>query len=350
MYDSNIWIEAKKLHSQVKKLVTGEDHRVRIDMGNLGDVLANGRTIEKGILYGSEPPRIDTVWQKINEKGWEVVKGQRDQISGKEKQVHTHLVADVVETALTTPVEERSTIILVTGDADVLPAIEAIFKRDSYWNIEVYMWKQSISEKFKRSDYGGRLKIRTLNDCLDKVTFTNMKYDISNEALSKTVDENGVVFTMKQNAFENHVPTFEWIKKLESITKWPFQYYWFTDEEETKTDNLVVVFKRDKKAGNFDIDALLTKCQARTSAAAQSIPLPGVLKVQKFSSFNESLKLQEREMGQENTRWYLQQLGQFSPNNVFQGFYNDAHVYYYKPIANIVQPYIDWFYAYTNVY
>ena len=69
VYDSNIWIVAKKLQSRLKKFKTGEDHRVRIDMGKLGDVLANGRTIMKGTLYGSEPPRIDTVWKKIEERG-----------------------------------------------------------------------------------------------------------------------------------------------------------------------------------------------------------------------------------------------------------------------------------------
>lgn len=61
VYDSNIWITAKKLQSQRKKFKTGEDHRVRIDVGKLGDVLAGGRTIEKGTLYGSKPPNIDTV-------------------------------------------------------------------------------------------------------------------------------------------------------------------------------------------------------------------------------------------------------------------------------------------------
>lgn len=354
MYDSNIWIEAKKLKGQQQKFITGEDHRVRIDMGKLGDVLAEGRSIEKGVLYGSEPPRIDTVWEKIKEKGWEVVKGQRNQISGKEKQVHTHLVADVVEIALTTPVEQRSTIILVTGDANVIPAIESIFKHDSHWNIEVFMWKNAISRKFTENDYGGRLKIRTLNECLDKVTFTNMKFDISNEALRNTVDESGVVFTMKPHAFFNHVPTYDWVKQLETITKWPFQYYWFTDDEQTITDNLVVVFKQDDKAGKFDIDALLTKLKREAneadSAAAPHYCVPMVLNVQTFKKFRENLELQEKDVGQQKWGYYLEQPGQFSPQNVFQGFYNDAYIYYYKPIANIFQPYIEWYHGFSGVF
>lgn len=354
MYDSNIWIEAKKLKGQQQKFITGEDHRVRIDMGKLGDVLAEGRSIEKGVLYGSEPPRIDTVWEKIKEKGWEVVKSPRNQISGKEKQVHTHLVADVVEIALTTPVEQRSTIILVTGDANVIPAIESIFKHDSHWNIEVFMWKNAISRKFTENDYGGRLTIRTLNECLDKVTFTNMKFDISNEALRNTVDESGVVFTMKSHAFPNHVPTYDWVKQLETITKWPFQYYWFTDDEQSTTDNLVVVFKRDDKAGKFNIDAFLAKLKREAneadSAKAQRYSVPMMLNVQTFKEFRENLEHQEKDMGQQKWVYYLEQPGQFSPQNVFQGFYNDAYIYYYKPIANIFQPYIEWYHGFSGVF
>ena len=92
--------------------------------------------------------------------GWKVEKRQRDEISGKEK-VHTKLVADVVEVAFKTPIEDRSTIILVTGDADIIPAIEVIFDNDKYWKIEVYMWNQAISRKFNptRDKYAGRLKI-----------------------------------------------------------------------------------------------------------------------------------------------------------------------------------------------
>ena len=51
--DSNIWIGAKKLQSKLKRYKTGEDHRIRIDVGNLTDVLAGDRPVKKGKLYGS---------------------------------------------------------------------------------------------------------------------------------------------------------------------------------------------------------------------------------------------------------------------------------------------------------
>ena len=58
VHQSNMWIEAKKLYGRQKGFKSDQDHRVRIDMGKLADVLAGGREEVKGKLYGSEPPPI----------------------------------------------------------------------------------------------------------------------------------------------------------------------------------------------------------------------------------------------------------------------------------------------------
>ena len=133
--DSNIWIEARKLQSKQKMFKTSEDHRVRMDMGKLADVLAKGRPIHQGILYGSEPPSIDSVWEKIHEQGWKV---NLTQSTAKRGQLSTRIVVDVVALAEKTPPEERSSIILVTGDASIIPAIEKVVEIEG-WNVEVYM-------------------------------------------------------------------------------------------------------------------------------------------------------------------------------------------------------------------
>ena len=38
---------------------TKEDHRVRIDVGRLTDVVAKRREVAQGFLYGSEPPPVE---------------------------------------------------------------------------------------------------------------------------------------------------------------------------------------------------------------------------------------------------------------------------------------------------
>lgn len=68
--DSNIWIAAKILLSKIKGYETSEDHRVQIDMGKLACRHIGSR--QQGILYGSEPPPTDTVWNKIQERGFKV--------------------------------------------------------------------------------------------------------------------------------------------------------------------------------------------------------------------------------------------------------------------------------------
>ena len=67
--DSNMWIEAKKRAALKLKLKCVEDPRLRLDIGKVTDVVANGRNVAWGTLYGSEPLPIDSAWQKITEDG-----------------------------------------------------------------------------------------------------------------------------------------------------------------------------------------------------------------------------------------------------------------------------------------
>ena len=93
--DSNIWIEGKKLAAKQLKLRCVEDPRLRLDVGKVADVVANGREVAWGILYGSEPPPIDTVWEKIEERGWKVITSKRSAFTNREKQVDHQMVADI---------------------------------------------------------------------------------------------------------------------------------------------------------------------------------------------------------------------------------------------------------------
>ena len=82
-----MWIEGKKLAAKQANLKCVEDPRLRLDIGKVTDVVASGRDVAWGILYGSEPPPIDSVWNKIRERGWQVVTSKRSAFTNKEKQV-----------------------------------------------------------------------------------------------------------------------------------------------------------------------------------------------------------------------------------------------------------------------
>ena len=255
--DSNIWISAKKLAATVKKLKTKEDHRVRIDVGRLADVVARTRPIAQGFLYGSEPPPVDTVWEKIKDRGWEVYRKKRSTVTGKEKGVDGQMVADITERACDTPPEKRTTIVIISGDADVKPAIDKVLKHAG-WKVEVCMWKDAMSAVLKRmSD----VQVDFLDEFIGQITFTSMKFDIKNHPhLLSLVKASGVVLEMEPTAFPNRVPTKKWCNQLESITQWPFQHYWLEDHGEP-TNNLVLVFSRDSSAGDFDITGFLKKIE-----------------------------------------------------------------------------------------
>ncbi len=248
--DSNIWIEAKKLKGKQKGFKT-EDPRVRIDVGKLADQIAADRPVAEGVLFGSEPPSVDSVWEKIREKkNWHVRLSNRSTITKKEKQVDTKLVAEVTAKAIKTPKHERTTIVLVTGDADMIPAVDQVLKEEG-WKIEIYMWKQSKSHGFNEYKDNDRVDIKLLDDLKD-FTFTNMKFNLKPSNLGN-VKENAVVLTMQPNAFRSHIPTERWCEKLEKITQWPFQHYWFKVEDE-RTDDLVIVlsnFESKKNDLNF---------------------------------------------------------------------------------------------------
>ena len=288
--DSNIWIEAKKLQSEKRRLKTKQDHRVRIDVGKLADAVADGRDIRKGLLYGSEPPPVDTVWEKIRKiKNFSVHSKHRSQLTGKEKQVDTMLVADITEIALETPMYERTTTILITGDADVIPGLEKVLKQER-WTIEVYMWRQALSGTLKRfaADHKERVHIKELDNYMGKVTFTSMKFNISipeDKFLLQKVKESGIVFTMKKEAFRKRIPTRSWCNQLESITQWPFQYYWF-EIKGKKTDHLVIVFQHNEKEKPDVSEFLEIICDQESGDSNEKYCLPHVTDVQTFLSFN----------------------------------------------------------------
>ena len=247
--NSNIWINAKQLAARRKKMKTKEDHRVRIDIGKLTSVVANGRPVAQGFLYASEPPPVDTVWEKIKECGWRVPQPKkRSVLTGKEKGVDAQLVADITEMACTTPEEQRTTIVIISGDADVVPAIQKVLKYKG-WKVEVYMWENAMSSDLKKLPQAeNRVKVHFLDESLEDITFTNMKFDPKH--LQAQEKASAVVFAMEKNAFHarGRVPTKRWCELLESITQWPFQYYW-VEWNEKETNDLVLVFKKGRGGG-----------------------------------------------------------------------------------------------------
>jgi hypothetical protein len=93
--NSNLWIEGKKFAARTLGLITPEDPRCRVNIGDLDNVICSNspgnlkRVVQQGTLYGSEPPPLDTIWKKIREAGYKVTKYPRSVFTGREKKVRS---------------------------------------------------------------------------------------------------------------------------------------------------------------------------------------------------------------------------------------------------------------------
>ena len=239
--NSNMWIEAMK-HAGKKFEGCEKDPRVRIDVGRLMRAVAGEREVKKATMYGSEPPPNDSVWNKMRERKWCVEIKERSAVTGKEKEVDSQLVADVTELACTTPLALQGTIIILSGDRDMCPAIKSVLKESSRWKAEMYMWKNAHTlikrlEGF-RKNYPERLSWHFFEDYLDKIWYLNREISEKKEVPSNSsavITVRG--YTPEQLIIDND----KWWEKLDSVAQWPVQYKWPLGKGDP-TKHLLLVF------------------------------------------------------------------------------------------------------------
>lgn len=244
--DSNMWIEAKKRAAIKLKLKCVEDPRLRLDIGKVTDVVANGRDVAWGTLYGSEPPPIDSVWQKIRDRGWKVITTKRSTITNREKQVDHQMVADI--TAL---VADRSVtkgkIVIVSGDADMIPAIKESLKMK--WSTEIWMWQSCISNALKKlaDENPGLVSINTLDSSLEDVTFTNFKFGERDIPKSRSAIITNIDFE----------PDEKWQNSLCEKLGWPFKFCMIGPEDLDNPldyEDIILIFAKVKSVDGKGIE------------------------------------------------------------------------------------------------
>ena len=218
--DSNMWIEGKKLAAKQANLKCVEDPRLRLDIGKVTDVVASGRVVAWGTLYGSEPPPVDSVWDKIRQHGWQVITSKRSSFTNKEKQVDHQMVADITELVSDRGVA-KGKIVLVTGDADVIPAIKKGLRTN--WSFEIWMWASGISKALRtlKKENPELLSIHELDPQLKDISFTNFKF--SDKKVSSQLNHRSAVI-------KNFTVTEGWEKELTEELGWPFQFCWIGPE------------------------------------------------------------------------------------------------------------------------
>ena len=150
--NSNVWIEgmhvaafASGMVPDVWTAVKGNvcDHSWKLDFGKLFQFAGGEKTeVRKAALFGSRPPKNDSLWVAAQKNGFEVTTYDRN-VANAEKKIDTDIVATMIEDSyeILQPGDE---VTLVSGDSDYVPAIEKLKKRGIA--VHVVFWKHAARE------------------------------------------------------------------------------------------------------------------------------------------------------------------------------------------------------------
>ncbi|OIQ65728.1 NYN domain protein [mine drainage metagenome] len=150
--NSNVWIEgmhvaafASGMVPDVWTAVKGNicDHNWKLDFGKLFEFAGGERKeVRKAALFGSRPPKNDSLWVAAKKIGFEVTTYDRN-VANAEKKIDTDIVATMIEDSyeILQPGDE---VTLVSGDSDYVPAIEKLKKRGIA--VHVVFWKHASRE------------------------------------------------------------------------------------------------------------------------------------------------------------------------------------------------------------
>ena len=157
--NSNVWIEGKFASAVAKGWAKNiyeahsrkcDDTAWRIDFGKLLHCVADGNIadIKKAVLFGSKPPHNDSLWHAMAKAQFEVAALDRN-IANKEKAIDTGIIAKIAK-SLYKEASEGDTFVLVMGDKDFKPAIEAI--REENCKSVVAFWDNAAAELVSEAD------------------------------------------------------------------------------------------------------------------------------------------------------------------------------------------------------
>lgn len=107
----------------------------------------------------------------------------RSTCTGKEKEVDTQLVADAVYDIVKYKDKcgENPTVILCTGDRDILPVAEIAMNED--YTVEFCGFEQTISQEIKKLErrYPTKVRIHYICRFFEEVSYTEMKFKRSEQ-------------------------------------------------------------------------------------------------------------------------------------------------------------------------
>jgi uncharacterized LabA/DUF88 family protein len=152
--NSNVFIEGQRVSAVENGLALSIwdamsnriiDVSYRIAFGKLLTFVAGDRpeNIRRAALFGSRPPKNDSLWKIAERAGFETVIIDRN-VANREKKIDTGIVTAMVADAYKRVQKNEDTMTLVAGDGDFVPAIEQL--REDDYRVEVVFWEHASIE------------------------------------------------------------------------------------------------------------------------------------------------------------------------------------------------------------
>lgn len=149
--NSNVWIEGKHVAAVASgaapDIRAAQEQRINgryaFDFGKLYS-FAGGHTSEvtRAVLYGSRPPKNDSLWGAAEASGFEVIVYNRNVVN-REKKIDTKIATDITAD-LYRLLEAGDEVTLVAGDSDYVPVGEEVRNHGNPFH--VVFWNHAAQE------------------------------------------------------------------------------------------------------------------------------------------------------------------------------------------------------------
>jgi uncharacterized LabA/DUF88 family protein len=275
---ANLWIEAKRLGKGKKRLALdcSEDHRVRINYGHLQDVIVPEGQRVVGKIYTTDQLDFESEAFKVEQLALSGKSGK------KQKKVDTTIVRDILRLLRTVPYSKRTTVVLISGDADMIPALEDIAE-EKIWKVIIYSWDHCRAANLHDFQLTrSNVSIVSLDEHWDTLVY----YNRCCETISITDDDRNNSSLVLQLSFPRgfvkdwKIDCTKWWTEIEKVSKWSVQYKWLTENESIRY--LLLLFKGMSK---IDTKSMVGRITTRLTTTDFKIE-----RCETYLSYKERLK------------------------------------------------------------
>lgn len=162
--NSNIFITLKQQYADN----LSDSSSVRLDYEKFAKDFVKYDDLQK-VIVGSTPPKTDSFWGFMKDRGWEVYTYERSK-NGGEKGVDTKVVARGMRFLNECKNKGvQGNLYIMSGDRDMIPLIEDAVQDGCY--VTLVTWRDSISGEYLYGDISEKIEIWYLDDLDEYVVF-----------------------------------------------------------------------------------------------------------------------------------------------------------------------------------